>query len=238
MPAGRTRRLTAASRGPSDGLAVSRDRVLPRTPAHRPHRHRRPHTLDGYRGQRGHFRSRGCPQPHTLTPAAGKRRPQRHTITVPARNASQAPARTPSPARPARGRVVRSGHGRFGRRDQSRLRLAEREVARGLVGVAVNGRSGGSSAAHSSWARGQRVRNRQPDGGVDRRGQLARARPGAPWPAPRPGPQPGRCRSGPWCTGAPGGSRPRRPARPRPACPGTSRRSRRPCTAPPTGRAR
>jgi hypothetical protein len=30
----------------------------------------------------------------------------------------------------------------------------------------VNGRSGGSSAAHRSWARGQPVRKRQPDGGA------------------------------------------------------------------------
>ena len=33
----------------------------------------------GFRGQRGEFGSRGCPQRHTLTPEAGKRRPL-HTI--------------------------------------------------------------------------------------------------------------------------------------------------------------
>jgi hypothetical protein len=57
--------------------------------------------LDAHKGQRGHFGSAGCPQLHTLTPAAGNRRPKRHTITTPApdgrpMSATAAPQRAPA----------------------------------------------------------------------------------------------------------------------------------------------
>ena len=41
----------------------------------------------------------------------------------------------------------------------------------------LKGRSGGSAVAHSSWARGQRVRNRQPLGGAIAEGSS----PTTPW---------------------------------------------------------
>jgi signal transduction histidine kinase len=50
------------------------------------------------------------------------------------------------------------------------------------------------------------------------------ARPGpprSPCGSRRWGRRPGRCRSGPWCRGAPGSGTPPRPVPPRPACPGT-----------------
>ena len=47
-------------------------------------------------------------------------------------------------------------------------------MARGEMPSGPNARSGGSTSAHLSWARGQRVRKRQPDGGATADGSSPR----------------------------------------------------------------
>ena len=84
-----------------------------------------------------------------------------------------------------------------------------------------NARSGGSSRAHRSWANGQRVRNRQPDGGVDRAGQLALDAGALASALAARGRAPGWWRSARPCRGARRAGRCPRPSPSPPACRGT-----------------
>ncbi len=79
----------AALGGPSSGVPAS---------THHPHRHHA-QQAGPISGSTWGVRVAGCPQSHTMTPAAGKRRPQWNTITTPARDGSPTFAtRTPEPA--------------------------------------------------------------------------------------------------------------------------------------------
>ena len=105
--------------------------------------------------------------------------------------------------------------------------------------VPSTSRSSGRSSAHRvGCAHGQRVWKRQPDGGLagDGRSPASRIRSRAVLDVAGRAPAPPT--SAPACTGAAARGTGRRSAPPRPARPGTSRRPRRRCAAPPPGRAR